>query len=148
MKILILKIIFQDIILFPKPICRLLWVKAPPKQMWKESARHQECNPKKSERLQRRSEILQVLRIDLTLQDEEFTNLPFHIKLLLDNLQAAFTLRQKPLFQKTLKAFELHLVSTRNSLKHLVVNSLARRMEIQAPQRKLSYENKLFKTPP
>ena len=81
-----------------------------------------------------KSEILQeVLRTDLIFRDGEFTDLPFHIKLLLDNLQAAFTLRQKPLFQKTLKAFELHLVSTRNSLKHLVVNSLARRMEIQAP---------------
>nr|POE80790.1 hypothetical protein CFP56_51818 [Quercus suber] len=45
-------------------------------------------------------------------QNREFTNLPLHIKLLLDNLQAAFTLRQKPLFQKTLQALELHLVST------------------------------------
>ena len=44
--------------------------------------------------------------------DEEFTDLPFHIKLLLDNLQAAFTFRQTPLFQKTLKALKLHLVST------------------------------------
>ena len=60
-----------------------------------------------------KSEILQeVLRTDLTFQDGEFTNFPFHIKLLLDNFQAAFTLRQKPLFQKTLKALELHLVST------------------------------------
>ena len=60
-----------------------------------------------------KSEILQeVLRTDLIFRDGEFTNLPFHIKLLLDNLQAAFTLRQKPLFQKTLKALELHLVST------------------------------------
>ena len=60
-----------------------------------------------------KSEILQeVLCIDLIFQDGEFTNLPFHIKLLLDNLQAAFTLRQKPLFQKTLKALELHLIST------------------------------------
>ena len=53
-----------------------------------------------------KSEILQeVLRIDLTFQDGEFTDLP-------DNLQAAFTLIQKPLFQKTLKALELHLVNT------------------------------------
>ena len=60
-----------------------------------------------------KSEILQeVLRIDLIFQDGEFTDLPFYIKLLLDNLQAAFTLKQKPLFQKTLKALELHLVST------------------------------------
>ena len=60
-----------------------------------------------------KSEILQeVVRTYCIFQDEEFTDLPFHIKLLLDNLQAAFTLRQKPLFQKTLKALELHLVST------------------------------------
>ena len=60
-----------------------------------------------------KSVILQkVLRIDLMFQDREFTNLPLHIELLLDNLQAAFTLRQKSLFQKTLKALELHLVST------------------------------------
>ena len=49
---------------------------------------------------------------DLMFQDGEFTDLPLHIKLLLDNLQAAFTLRQKPLFQMTLQALELHLVST------------------------------------
>ena len=48
-----------------------------------------------------KSEILQeVLRTDLIFQDGEFTDLPFHIKLLFDNLQVAFTLRQKPLFQK------------------------------------------------
>ena len=52
-----------------------------------------------------------VLRTDLMFQAGEFTNLPPHIKLLLDNLQAAFTLKQKPLFQKTLQALELHLVS-------------------------------------
>ena len=41
-----------------------------------------------------KSEILQeVLHTNLIFQDEEFINLPFHIKLLLDNLQAAFTLR-------------------------------------------------------
>ena len=41
-----------------------------------------------------KSEILQkVLCTDLIFQDEEFIDLPFHIKLLLDNLQAAFTLR-------------------------------------------------------
>ena len=39
-----------------------------------------------------------VLRTDLMFQAGEFTDLPLHIKLLLDNLQAAFTLRQKPLF--------------------------------------------------
>ena len=60
-----------------------------------------------------KSEILQkVLCTYFIFQDGEFTDLPFHIKLLLDNLQAAFTLTQKPLFQKTFKALELHLVST------------------------------------
>nr|POE85735.1 hypothetical protein CFP56_07195 [Quercus suber] len=60
-----------------------------------------------------KSEILQeVLRTNLIFRDGEFTDLPFHIKLLLDNLQVAFTLRQKLLFQRTLKALELHLVST------------------------------------
>nr|POE93997.1 hypothetical protein CFP56_35795 [Quercus suber] len=53
-----------------------------------------------------------VLRTDLMFQDREFTDLPLHIKLLLDNLQEAFTLKQKDLFQKTLQALELHLVST------------------------------------
>ena len=39
-----------------------------------------------------KSEILpEVLRIDLIFRDGEFTDLPLHIKLLLDNLQAAFT---------------------------------------------------------
>ena len=39
-------------------------------------------------------EILQeVLDTDLMFHEEEFTDLPFHIKLLLDNLQVAFTLR-------------------------------------------------------
>ena len=51
-----------------------------------------------------------VFCIDLMFQDREFTDLPLHIKILLDNLQAAFTLRHKPLFQKSLKALELHLV--------------------------------------
>ena len=60
-----------------------------------------------------KSEILQeVLRTYLNFRDGEFTILPLRIKLLLDNLQVAFTLRQKPLFQKTLKALELHLVNT------------------------------------
>ena len=40
-----------------------------------------------------KSEILQEeLRTDLIFQDGEFKDLPFHIKLFLDNLQAAFTL--------------------------------------------------------
>ena len=68
-------------------------------------------------------------------RDGEFTDLPFHIKLLLENFQAAFTLKQFFFPQKILTALELNLVSTRHLLKHLVVNSLARRMEILAPQR-------------
>ena len=41
-----------------------------------------------------KSVILQkVLDTNLMFQDGEFTNFPLHIKLLLDNLQAAFTLR-------------------------------------------------------
>ena len=60
-----------------------------------------------------KSVILQkVLRTNLMFQDGEFTDLSLHIKLHLDNLQVAFTLRQKPLFQKTLKALELYLVNT------------------------------------
>ena len=53
-----------------------------------------------------------MLHTDLMFQNGEFIDLPLHIKLLLDNLQVAFTLRQKPLFQKTFQALELHLVST------------------------------------
>ena len=50
-----------------------------------------------------KSVILQkVLDSNFMFQDGEFTELPLHIKLLLDNLQAAFTLKQKPLFQMTL----------------------------------------------
>ena len=41
-----------------------------------------------------KSEILhEVLHTNLIFKDGEFTDLPLHIKLLLDNLQAAFTLR-------------------------------------------------------
>ena len=53
-----------------------------------------------------------VLHTDLMFQNGEFTDLPLRIKLLLDNLQATFTLNQKPLFQKTFQALKLHLVST------------------------------------
>ena len=74
-----------------------------------------------------KSEILQkVLCTDLIFQDGEFTYLPFHIKLLLNNLQAAFTLTQKPLFQKTLKALELHLVSTSAFIEALGCQLLAK----------------------
>ena len=60
-----------------------------------------------------KNEILrEVLCTDLIFRDGEFTDLPFHIKLLLDNFQVAFTLKQKSLFQKTLKALKFHLAST------------------------------------
>ena len=44
-----------------------------------------------------KSEILQeVLRTDLIFQDGEFIDLPFHIKLLLDNLQTETFIRKDP----------------------------------------------------
>nr|POF09530.1 hypothetical protein CFP56_16441 [Quercus suber] len=46
-----------------------------------------------------------VLCTDLMFQDGEFTDLPLYIKLLLDNLQVAFTVKQKDLFQKTPSGF-------------------------------------------
>ena len=74
-----------------------------------------------------KNEILrQVLCTDLIFHDEEFIDLPFHIKLLLDNLQVAFTLRQAPLFQKTLKALKLHLVSTSAFIEALSCQLLAK----------------------
>ena len=100
-----------------------------------------------------KSVILQkVLRTDLMFQDREFTDLPLHIKLLLNNLHTAFTLKQKPLFQKTLQALELHLVSTEAFIEALSCqlpskedgDSNSTRTELQS----LSYGNVLFKTPP
>ena len=82
-----------------------------------------------------KSVILQkVFCTDLMFQGGEFTDLTLHIKILLDNLPATFTLIQKPLFQKTLRLWNYILLAPVHLLKHLVVNSLARRMEIQAPQ--------------
>ena len=104
-----------------------------------------------------KSEILQeVLRIDLIFQDGKFTDLPFHIKLLLNNLQAAFTLRQKLLFQKTLKALELHLVNTSAFIEAFGCqlpgkedgDSSSTKTESQSLYKKLSYGNKVFKAPP
>ena len=44
-----------------------------------------------------KSEILQeVLRTDLIFQDGEFIDLPFHIKLLLDNLQTETFIQKDP----------------------------------------------------
>ena len=39
------------------------------------------------------------------------TNLPPSIKFILDNLQSAYTLKHHGLFQRTLKALEIHLVN-------------------------------------
>ena len=79
-----------------------------------------------------KSVILQkVFHTDLMFQDGEFTELPLHIKILLDNLQAAF----RNLYSKRpLRLWNYILLAPVHSLKHLVVNSLARRKEIQAPQ--------------
>jgi len=40
-----------------------------------------------------------------------YEDLPYSIKFILDNLQAAFTLDKNSLFQRTLKALEIHLVN-------------------------------------
>ena len=78
----------------------------------------------------------------------------FTLNYFLDNLQAAFTLRQKYLFQKTLKALELHLVSTSAFIeasgcqlagKEDGDSSSTKKIRIS---KKLSYGNKLFKAPP
>ena len=104
-----------------------------------------------------KSEILQeVSRTDLIFQDGEFTDLPLHVKLLLDNLQVAFTLRHTSLFQKTLKALELHLVNTSAFIEAFGCqlpgkedgDSSSTKTESQSLYKKLSYGNKLFKAPP
>ena len=79
-----------------------------------------------------KSVILQkVFCTDLMFQDGEFTDLPLHIKILLDNLQATF----RNLYSKrSLRLWNYILLALVHSLKPLVVNSLARRKEIQAPQ--------------
>ena len=103
-----------------------------------------------------KSEILQeVLHTDLIFWNKEFTDLPLHIKLLLDNIQATFTLRQKPLFQKTFKALELHLVSTSAFYWSTWLSTPWQggwRFKLHKDRirvsKKLSYGNKLFKAPP
>ena len=83
-----------------------------------------------------KSEILQeVLHIDLIFREGEFTDLSFHIKLLLDNLQQLSPLDRNLYSERPLRLWNYILLAPMHSLKHLVVNSLARRMEIQAPQR-------------
>ena len=103
-----------------------------------------------------KSELLQeMLRTDLTFQDGKFTDLPFHIKLLLDYFQVAFTLRHKPLYQKTLKALELHLVSTSAFIEALGSQLPGKEdgdselhKDRTTVSKKLSYGNKLFKASP
>ena len=58
----------------------------------------------------------EVLSRTLQFNDGAYENLPNSIKFILDNLHVAFTIKHYALFQKTLKALELHLVNleTRN----------------------------------
>ena len=53
----------------------------------------------------------QVLSRTLQFNDGAYGDLPNSIKFILDNLQASFTIKHHTLFQKTLKALELHLVN-------------------------------------
>ena len=53
----------------------------------------------------------EVLSKTLQFNDGVYEDLPYYIKFILDNLQAAFTIKHQALFQKTLKALELHLVN-------------------------------------
>ena len=53
----------------------------------------------------------EVLSKTLQFNDGVYEDLPHSIKFILDNLQAAFTIKHQALFQKTLKALELHLVN-------------------------------------
>ena len=54
----------------------------------------------------------EVLSRSLQFHNGTYTELPNSIKFILDNLQAAFTLKHHTLFQKTLQALEIHLVNT------------------------------------
>ena len=53
----------------------------------------------------------EVLSKTLQFNDGVYEDLPHSIKFILDNLQVAFTIKHQALFQKTLKALELHLVN-------------------------------------
>ena len=53
----------------------------------------------------------EVLSRTLRFNRGAYTNLPPSIKVILDNRQSAFTLRHHGLFQRTLKALEIHLVN-------------------------------------
>ena len=53
----------------------------------------------------------EVLSRALQFNNGIYTDLPYSIKCLLDNLHFAYTRKNQDLFQKTLKALELHLVN-------------------------------------
>ena len=52
----------------------------------------------------------EVLSKNLQFHNGFYSKLPNSIKFILDNLQAAYTRNHSQLFQKTLKALEIHLV--------------------------------------
>ena len=54
----------------------------------------------------------EVLSRTLQFHNGVFKELPNPIKFILDNLQAAFTIKHHTLFQNTLQALEIHLVNT------------------------------------
>ena len=53
----------------------------------------------------------EVLSRNLQFNHGVYTDLPPSIKILLDNLQRAYTKSHRDLFQRTLKALEIHLVN-------------------------------------
>ena len=56
----------------------------------------------------------EVLSRNLQFNHGVYTDLPPSIKILLDNLQRAYTKSNRDLFQRTLKALEIHLVNLVN----------------------------------
>ena len=62
----------------------------------------------------------EVLSRTLQFNDGAYEDLPNSIKFILDNLQAAFTIKHHALFQKTLKALKLHLVNLEASNEALI----------------------------
>ena len=61
----------------------------------------------------------EVLSRNLQFHNGTYTELPNSIKVILDNLHAAFTLKHYTLFQKTLQALEIHLVNTTPLMKSI-----------------------------
>ena len=53
----------------------------------------------------------EVLTRNLQFHNETYSELPDSIKFILDNLQFAFTRNHHNIFQKTLRALEIHLVN-------------------------------------